>query len=101
PFTFTAWPLTLVGVNLACLAAVTAADCSSGCPDTLRAAITFPYSSIVISTVSVPDAFAAFAMAGYSGGGRVMAFPFRTPPEMPSIGPFGPIPEGPEVPGGP
>jgi hypothetical protein len=47
PVTFTGCPDNLVGENLAPRAAATATACKSGWPDTARAEITPPFSSIV------------------------------------------------------
>src|SRR6185503_17757873 len=46
--------------------------------------MTFPYSSIVMRTTTIPATPAALAAGGYSGGGRLIALPFSTPP---AIGP--------------
>jgi hypothetical protein len=78
--TFTGWPESSVGVNFHCRTAETADCCKSGCPLTAAASLTRPDSSTVICTVTVPEARAARAMAGYSGAVLLMALPFRTPP---------------------
>jgi len=51
-----------------------------------RAEITLPPSSTVICTVTVPDAFAALAIAGYTGWGLLIALPLSTPPEIGALG---------------
>src|SRR5260370_28100520 len=80
--TLRGWPESLVGVNFDGRAAPTAAACSSGCPDTAWAEITFPFSSMVICTLTWPDACALRAIGGYCGCTRRTAFPFSTPPEI-------------------
>src|SRR5882724_8278227 len=82
PVTCTGSPTRSVGANLACNAADTLACCSGGGPDTTVGEITFHCSSIVMPTTTVPAAPAAFAAAGYSGCGRLMALPFNMPPEI-------------------
>ena len=89
PVTFTGCPDSLVGENLAPRAAETATPCSSGCPDTACAEITLPFSSITTWTTTVPDACAVRAIAGYAGLGRLVAFPFSTPPEIGARGGVG------------
>src|SRR5688572_24248020 len=51
-----------------------------------RAEIILPLSSTVICTVTVLEAFAAFAIAGYGGWGLLIALPFSTPPEIGALG---------------
>jgi hypothetical protein len=46
------------------LAAPRAAGCSSGCPETMTAETTFPSSSMVIATSTLPSIFAALAAGG-------------------------------------
>src|SRR5262249_27475526 len=82
PVTLTGCPESLVGENLACRAAATHTACNSGCPETAWAEITPPFSSMVTWTTTVPEACACFAIAGYGGFGKLMAFPFSTPPEI-------------------
>src|SRR6185295_13819317 len=89
PVTLTGCPDSLVGENFAERAAPTAAPCNRGCPDTACAAITLPFSSIVTCTTTVPAACAALAIGGYAGLGKLMALPFRTPPEMGARGGVG------------
>src|SRR5882724_9539020 len=82
PVTLTGWPESLVGENLACRAAPTHTACNSGCPETARAEITPPFSSMVTWTTTVPEACACLAIAGYGGLGRLIALPLSTPPEI-------------------
>jgi hypothetical protein len=56
PVTFTGCPESFVGENLAPRAAPTETACNKGCPDTARAEITLPFSSIVTWTTTVPEA---------------------------------------------
>src|ERR1044071_488212 len=69
PETLTGCPSTTVGLIFAARAASTAAACSSGWPETASAATTFPSSSTVTRTLTLPSACAAFAMGGYDGCG--------------------------------
>src|SRR6185436_17037462 len=82
PVTFTGVPDNSVGLNLACRAAATADCFNNGCPLTALAEITFPLSSTVTCTLTTPDAWAALAIGGYAGWGRLMALPLSTPPEI-------------------
>ena len=89
PVTFTGCPESFVGENLAPRAAPTATACSNGWPDTARAEITLPFSSMVTWTTTVPEACACLAIGGYAGFGRLIAFPFKTPPEIGALGGVG------------
>src|SRR5205814_10102619 len=62
---------------------------SNGWPDTACAEITLPFSSIVTWTTTVPEACACLAIGGYTGCGRLIAFPLSTPPEMGALGGVG------------
>src|SRR5687767_16012479 len=44
--------------------------------------MTEPFSSMVTCTTTVPEAWAALAIGGYEGFGKLIALPFRTPPEI-------------------
>src|SRR6185503_7545451 len=82
PETFTGWPESFVGENLAPLAAAAAAARRSGWPLTAEADTTLPFSSMSTWTLTDPPARTAFAAGGYGGFGRLIALPFRTPPEI-------------------
>src|SRR5215467_9379322 len=82
PDTFTGSPCKRVAVNLASRAALTAASRNKGWPDTASAPTTLPLSSIIILTCTEPDTCDDFALAGYSGDGRLTALPFKTPPSI-------------------
>src|SRR5690348_13984373 len=82
PETLTGCPERRVGLNLAPRAAATAAACKSGWPPAAEAETTLPVSSISTCTCTAPLARTARAAAGYVGFGRLIALPFRTPPEM-------------------
>src|SRR5688572_30912657 len=81
PETFTGWPESFVGENLAPRAAEAAAARSNGWPLTADAETTFPFSSISTWTLTDPPALTALAAGGYGGFGRLIALPFNTPPE--------------------
>src|SRR5215510_942944 len=89
PVTLTGCPESFVGENFAERAAPTAAPCNRGCPDTACAETTLPFSSISTCTTTVPEACAALAIGGYAGFGKLIALPFRTPPEMGARGGVG------------
>src|SRR3954464_13575050 len=80
PETFTGWPESRVGENLALHAAISAASRRKGLPDSAFAESTDPVSSIRTLTTTVPLAPARLASAGYFGFGKETAFPFTTPP---------------------
>src|SRR6185503_1397132 len=82
PETLTGWPESLVGENLALRAACTAASRSIGGPLVALAETTLPVSSSTTSTITVPCVLIRLAASGYTGGGREIAVPLRTPPEM-------------------
>src|SRR4030095_2207880 len=82
PVTLTGCPDSLVGENFALRAAATATACNNGCPETACAEVTLPFSSTVTWTMTVPEAFAVLAIGGYAGLGKLIAFPFNTPPEI-------------------
>jgi hypothetical protein len=81
PLTLTGCPESIVGLNLACLAAETAADLSKDGPETASAETTFPRSSISTFTVTWPVMCCCLAIAGYVGCGKLIALPLRTPPD--------------------
>src|SRR5438270_3455581 len=71
----------MVGLNLAPRAADSAAARRSGCPLTALAEITLPLSLINTWTLTAPPARTARAAGGYGGLGKLVALPFKTPPE--------------------
>src|SRR3712207_6824911 len=81
PVTRTGSPESIVGEKRACSAAATAAFCKSGWPETARAFTTFPVSSIVSSTTTLPCAPTLLAFEGYTGFGRLTALLLSKPPE--------------------
>ena len=71
----------MVGLNLAPRAADSAAPRSNGCPLTALAETTRPLSSIRTCTLTEPLARTALAAGGYGGEGKLVALPFKTPPD--------------------
>src|SRR6185503_15003104 len=82
PETFTGWPESLVGENLALRAACTAASRSIGRPLVAFAATTLPLSSRTTSTMTVPCVRIRLAVSGWVVGDSPIAVPLRTPPEI-------------------
>src|SRR5689334_5372135 len=86
PVTLTGLPEIVVGEKRARRAAATAAGLSMAIPSTAFADTTLPSSSSRTSTVTRPSARNPLAFGGYSGMGRLMALPLRTPPETGACG---------------
>src|SRR5215471_11105354 len=82
PVTRTGMPDRQVGVNFHRLAAFTAASRSRSGPDTGIAETTWPFSSIVTSTTTLPDIPRCLAWDGYSGSILFVAEPTRTPADL-------------------
>src|SRR5947209_553439 len=81
PVTFTGIPESFVGEKCARDAAFTAASRSIPGPLRARAETTLPFSSTTTSTCTTPSVRIRRATSGYTGVGRLRAFPLSTPPD--------------------
>src|SRR6266567_873327 len=81
PVTFTGIPESFVGEKCARYAAFTAASRSIPGPLRARAETTLPVSSTTTSTCTTPSVRIRRATSGYTGVGRLIAFPLSTPPD--------------------
>src|SRR2546429_7992734 len=81
PVTFTGIPESFVGEKFARDAAFAAASRSIPGPLRARAETTLPFSSTTTSTCTTPSVRIRRATSGYTGVGRLRAFPFSTPPD--------------------
>ena len=75
------WPESFVGVKRARYAACTDTSRSMPGPDRARAETTFPFSSTMTSTSTIPTVRILRAASGYVGGGRLTALLLSTPPD--------------------